>query len=332
MKNNNTAAYENSEISWPRPVRFWFLLISLIPSLTCSLFVLYHLLFDPTQRRALHNHTVIVLLILAFIFQLMDVSWYLDFIRQGVVWPQTPARCLVWWLVDLGFYNTAVIILAWTSVERHILVFHNRWISTPRKRLFVHYLPLIMLLSYATIYYTVLIFFPPCEHTFLYTLPVCAAIPCHIFHPILGLWEMGVHGCLCTVIIAVSNIALVIRIVMQKRRMHRAFRWRKYRKMIFQLVSISVLYLLFNLPIMVLLVARQSGLPADVGVEEELVAFFLTYWVMLLLPIVSLNSLPKLKERITRLFRSQGQHRGTVVSLRTIVQPVPAVVQLRENY
>jgi len=157
MEDSDAIVYENSEISWPRPLRFWLLLIFVIPSITCSLFVLYHLLFDQTLRRALNNHTIIVLLILALVFQLIDVPWYLDFIRRGIVWPQTPARCLVWWLVDLGFYNTASIILAWASIERHILVFHDQWVSTRKKRFFVHYLPLIILLLYATIYYTVLI-------------------------------------------------------------------------------------------------------------------------------------------------------------------------------
>jgi len=127
------------------------------------------------------------------------------------------------------------------------------------------------------------------------------ATACHILYPIIGLWEMGVHGCLCMMIIAFSSIALLIRVIIQKHRHNQIFQWKKYRKMIFQLVSISALYLLFNLPAMVLVVARQCGLPADVGVEELLVAFFITYWVMLLLPIVSLMFLPGLKTRITKL-------------------------------
>lgn len=322
MADNDTNVFENSEISWPRPLRFWLLLIFDIPAITCSLFVLYHLLFDRAQRRALHNHTIIVLIIIALIFQLIDISWYLDFIRRGIVWPQTPAHCLVWWLVDLGFYNTDAIILAWASTERHILIFHNRWISTQKQRFFVHYLPLLILLLYTTIYYTIVIFFPPCENTYLYTLPVCAAIPCHLLHPILGIWEMGVHGCLSTIIIAFASISLLIRAIMQKRR-HQAFQWKKFRKMIIQLLFISTLYLLFNLPIMTMWLARQCGLPADVGVEEELVAFFITYWVMMLLPIVSLISLPNWKKKIFKLVNWEWRHQTTVIPITRNVNTVP---------
>jgi hypothetical protein len=212
--------------------------------------------------------------------------------------PAIPARCLIWWLVDLGFYNTTALILAWTSIERHILVFHDQWISTKQKRFFVHYLPLFLLIFYSTIYYTIMIFFPPCQHTFIYTLPVCAASPCHLLHPILGLWEMGVHGCLSTILVAFFSIALLVRVIVHKHRRNRRFRWKIYRKMIIQLLSISALYLLLNLPIMIMSVARLCGLPSNIGVQAQQITFFLTYWVMFLLPFVALCSSPGLRRKI----------------------------------
>jgi len=320
MTNSGTIAFENSEISWPRTLRFWLLLIFDIPSIICSLFVLYHLLTNRTSRSALHNHTVIILLIIALLFQLTDIPWYLDFIRQGFVRPKIPTRCLLWWLVDLGFYNTVALILAWTSIERHILVFHNRWISTQKKRFFVHYLPLYILILYSTIYYTTVIFFPPCQHKFIYTLPVCAASPCHLFHRILGLWEMGIHGCLSTIIVAFFSIALLVRVIVHKRRRNRIFRWKIYRKMIIQLLSISALYLLLNFPIMLMSVARLCGLPPDVGVQAQQITFFLTYWVMFLLPFVTLSSLPGLRNKIYMIGFLKRQRQCTVnVTMKKLV-------------
>lgn len=75
MDNNDTIDFE---ISWPRLLRFWLLLISVILSITCSLFTLYHLLFNRTLRHALNNHRIIVLLILILIVQLIDIPRYLD--------------------------------------------------------------------------------------------------------------------------------------------------------------------------------------------------------------------------------------------------------------
>jgi hypothetical protein len=312
MTDSGTVAFENSEISWPRPLRFWLLLIFDIPSIVCSLFVLYHLLFNRTSRYALHNHTIILLLTIALIFQLTDIPFYLDFIRRGIVWPQNPARCLIWWSIDLGFYNTAALILAWSSIERHILVFHDRWVLTKKRRFYVHYLPLCILILYSTTYYTFVIFFPPCQHIFVYTLPVCAASPCHLFHPVLGLWEMGVHGCLSTIVVAFFSIALLIRVILHKRRRNRVFQWRKYRKMIIQLLSISALYLLLNFPIMILSVAHLCGLPPDIGVEAQQITFFLTYWVMFLLPFVALTSLPGLRNKMYMMGLLKRQRQNTV--------------------
>lgn len=311
--NTNTDSFSTLEIALPRPVRFWLLLIFVIPAIICSLIHLFYFICNRKQRHALHNHTLLILISLALVFQLIDVTWYLDFIQRGITWPQTPARCLVWWLVDLGFYNTAALILAWASIERHILVFHDRWLATNTKRFFVHYCPLISLLTYAIIYYTILIFFPPCENIFIYELPVCAAMPCHLTHPILGFWEMGVHGCLCTIIIAIANLSLIIRVLIRKRHHNQMFNWKKYRKMIIQLVSISILYLCFNLPVMSFMVANRLGLPADVAVQEQLTFFFLTYWVLLLLPIISLMSLPGWTREIKILIRRYKQHRGVVM-------------------
>ncbi|CAF3282514.1 unnamed protein product [Rotaria socialis] len=300
MSDNQTVSFQSTEISWSRPLRFWLLIAFDIPSIICSLFILDHLLSSRTLRHDLHNHTIIILLLLALVFQLTDIPLYLDFILKGRVEPQTPSRCLIWWLVDLGFYNTAAIVLAWASIERHILIFHIQWLS-------------------------ILIFFPPCKQTYDYTLPVCSATPCYLLDPALGIWEMGVHGCLCTLIIAFFNITLLIRVVLHQKRSRRIFHWKKYRKMISQLLLISMLYLLFNLPIMIIWVARNCGLLADVGVEEQFVAFFLTYWVMLLLPMVSLFSLPHLKKNLMRLVCNRKTQQAIVFPLKITPNAAPDV-------
>ena len=71
--------------------------------------------------------------------------------------------------------------------------------------------------------------------------------------------------------------------------------------MIIQLLSISALYLLLNFPIMLMSVAHLCGLPSDIGVEAQQITFFLTYWVMFLLPFVALCSLPGLRKKIPML-------------------------------
>ncbi|CAF3666484.1 unnamed protein product [Rotaria sp. Silwood1] len=59
------------EIVIPRSVQFWLILIFEIPSIACSLFVLYHLVFDRQLRRALHNHVFIILLFINLITKML---------------------------------------------------------------------------------------------------------------------------------------------------------------------------------------------------------------------------------------------------------------------
>ena len=286
--------YHNSEIALPRSIRFWLMLIFVVPSVIFTSLVLLYLLTDQAARKALHNHPVIILLCIALIFQLTDTVWYLEFLQRGSVKPATPIRCLLWWFVDLGLYNTASLILSWATLERHILIFHNRWIATTNRRFLLHYAPLILLLLYCFIYYIWILLDPPCEHQFIYDLPVCSETPCHLLHPFFGIWETGIHGCLSTLIIAIFSIALLCRVIHQKRRLHQVFQWRKYRKMIVQLISISMLYLVCNFPIMIISFTRICCIAPDAWVDVQHFAFLLSYWVMFLLPFVALGSIQDL--------------------------------------
>jgi hypothetical protein len=45
-----------------------------------------------------------------------------------------------------------------TAIERHILIFHDRWVSTRKKRIFNHYIPIIALVLYCLLYYMIVIY------------------------------------------------------------------------------------------------------------------------------------------------------------------------------
>jgi len=61
------------------------------------------------------------------------------------------------------------LLLTWASFERHILVFHHQWLSKYKyNKILFHYLPLIILFIYLSIYYLVAIIFPPCSTIFDY--------------------------------------------------------------------------------------------------------------------------------------------------------------------
>ncbi|CAF1467352.1 unnamed protein product [Adineta steineri] len=234
---DNSIIYPDfSAVNLSYSFQFWFALVLQIPSVICYLLVLTYILTKKTERQALHNHSILVLLFLSFSIVLFDFSWKIDsYRRQGNVWPQVPFLCEVWWLIEYGFYDTCTVILAWSSFQ-----------------------------------------LPP-----------------------LILWIVFVHGVIPTFLIAIFNVALLIRVLWQRHLRHRD--WKKCRKMTFQLLSVCTLYLMLNLPLMLITMVQYAGYP-DFATQFQLYLVFFTNIIQYLLPFVCLISLPGIWIKITTFF------------------------------
>ncbi|CAF3398160.1 unnamed protein product [Rotaria sp. Silwood2] len=71
----------------------------------CSLFVLFQILINRKLRSAVKNHVLIIFLILGLGSQLIDVPFYLYFIVHSTVISSNYSVCLIWWFIDIGWYN-----------------------------------------------------------------------------------------------------------------------------------------------------------------------------------------------------------------------------------
>ena len=284
----------------PSQVQFWTLIIFEIPSLACTIFLLYHLIVNQHLRRALHNHVIIIFLVLTFFIEVFDNPLYIDAYRLGGYhnsFPMSIPICLMWWFIDAGFYGAITVFLAWASIERHILVFnYHQLLRTKRQRFFVHYLPLIILSIYLLGFYVGVIFFPPCENTFEPESLACGLTPCYGNIPWLNGWDYLANGILCTFIETISSIAMIIRIILQKRRVRQQLSWRKHRRMAFQLLSISCLSLTIVFPQSLIVVIQQIGGPdySEFGIEADPYFFYFYSFFVFLLPFICLGSLPEL--------------------------------------
>mgnify|MGYP001101001596 FL=1 len=307
-------SFDNSEISLSRSVRFWLLLCCDIPSIVCTFLILYHLLRDSKRRQALHNHAIILILLLGTTTQLIEIPFYLAFIGDsGVVKPSVPATCLAWWFVSFGMYNGGTILMAWASIERHILVFNSIWVHTNRGRFFVHYFPLIFILLYIGIYYIYVLFFFPCENEYDYTLPICNASPCYQDNQFLGMWDFIVNNIAPSLLIALASWGLVLRVIRQKRRLNQQTQWRRQRKMTIQLASLSALNIIFNIPLNILSLAHLCGLPDDYGVDAEKNFYFSCYFLIFLFPFVCLISYSDLICRIKSIVTCRKNRQNAAV-------------------
>lgn len=308
--------------------RFWSYLVLNIGSFICTVFVLYYLLTDKALRHALHNHIIIILLIIGLVYELTDIPWILYYSYTGVPLISSPVYYLLWVFIDYAFYSTQIALFAWATMERHILIFHDQWLSTKRKRFFLHYVPIVAILIYCLVYYSVVYFGPFCENSFDSFVAGGVFIPCVFSKTILGTWDLLVHQVFPTCIIVFFSLALIGRVLWQKCKLNQQVRWRKYRKMTTQLLAISALYLLFNSPWTFLVFAYQYGLPEDTAQMAFSYAIYFYYYVIFLFPFVCCGCLPDLEKKLKQNFRwCSTQRRRHQVAPTSLIKQRPLAAQ-----
>lgn len=306
--NESLSTFDDDDELIPIRIKFWIYLFFLIPSLFCSLFVLYYLLCHRNLRNALHNHTIIIFLLIGLLYEITIYPWMLYLYHQKGIWERNYFFCTVWIFIDWGLYYTQTILFAWATIERHILIFHHRWLTTRIKRFFLHYFPFIFLMTYCLIYYSFVIFSPTCQHQHDSHYTICVEL-CSFYSTSLYIYENVTHQILPNVIIVVSNIALLCRIYRQKLRVGQSLQWRKHWKMTVQLLFVSIIYLLFALPLTLMHFIALCGFSsARMSIIQEYFLFF-NYCMLLLCPFACALSLPKLRDKIKNICLARRQAR-----------------------
>ena len=255
------------------PLLFWLFLIFNIPAVFLSLFVLTKLFKERPLRQALQNHIMMVIMSFNLIYQLFDIPLHLQYFYTGVIRPALPMVCRFWWFVDYGFYFLNLVLLMWSTFERHIIIFHSWLLATTAQRFFFHYLPICFIVLFILIFYAIALFAPPCVETFNFYIDLCGIGGCYGSITFFGMMERIVFSITPIFLIVVFSVALLLRVVRQKQRIQRAVDWRKQRKLTIHSILVSSLYLCF---------------------------FYFSYFPILILPVICTIALPGLKIKVGR--------------------------------
>jgi hypothetical protein len=318
--NSSSIGDSNGVLAYDPPlaitIKFWLILFCVIFSMPCYLFLMYHFLAHKTIRQALYNHVIIASLFIDFMIISIDLSCHLGFLRLGYIVPSIPATCLVWQLIDYGFWYGDLFLKSWAAIERHIFIFHSNMVNTLPKRIFVHYLPLAFVTFYTPIVYIYLIFLYPVEHTYDYTVLMCSGPYYYYGIPTWLIWyESLFHYVIPIFVLIIFSNTLFLRVILQKRRLRIAHGWRQYRKMTIQLFFVSIIYL-FDLPYIIVTIVRWSGLP-DFGTDLQGPYFYyVNYIPIVLFPFAILATYPKLLQQV--FFWKQVRHTATVFPNMTV--------------
>ena len=179
--------------------------------------------------------------------------------------------------------------------------------------------------AYCLIYYALTICILQCNEPFYYQVIYCGYTSCVYQNPAVLLFEFISGGIFCSIVIALFSIALVIRVVWQKRRLQQPIQWRRHRKMTIQLLFVTSLFYVIYLPPVALAVAVHLGMPSYIGSTYSVfMVQYVSYYITFLFPFACLNSLPQLRTRMKNTFRLRFREQIR----RVAPQQVPMTVRI----
>lgn len=284
--------------------RVKFVLILIFQILSLSICILIFWFFNK-HRPLLHDlrhQALLFLLIINFIQLLIDLPMPLNFYYIGYVSPAVPAYCTWWTFFEYTLDVACGLLVGVISIQRHLLIFHERILHVLYKRIILYYIPLLLCIVYPFTLYLIIIVFYPCDGTqWDYTSNVCGFANCHlVYNKTLATFDWIAQNGMPTVIIILANISIVLRVIKQKRRHGQPITWKKQRRITLQLLSISTLYLIAWLPSLIVALVQQFIDPDFLVQIQKDFLLDLVYLTCLFLPWVIIGQLPRFTQWIQR--------------------------------
>ena len=276
-------------------IKFGIFLGFQIPAVICSLYLLSQYAIRHNLRQSIHNHVIIVLLCSSFAFVIIPVSASEAFFFTSHVHPESILFCAIWTWIHYSINISNLILMAFACGERHWLVFRLNVINTRRNRFAYHYIPIMICLIYPWLFHFIYIFLYRCEPIYDYTQLLCL-IPCYFLTMNVANLDTFLNNWVPIFAIPLFSGALFIRYHLQKRRTQiHGFRWKRDRRMVIQLLSITLLYCLTWGPVQAATI-YDNFFNGGVSTQFEVdFLYSLPNFVHLLYPYVVLLSNPELR-------------------------------------
>jgi hypothetical protein len=226
----------------------YIILAMIMPfAVLCNLFVLYHLLMDPALRKELHNHVIIAILFASLEFNLIHVPFSINLFITGSIWPRSIVACTIWRFTAYAGCNANDVFLAWAAIERHILIYHSNTMKQSRYRLLFHYGPLAFLMVYLIAFNAACFLTPVCFSNYNFAVVFCDA-SCLGAIPFMSTWYLMVNQLTAAIIAIAFSLALLIRTIIQRKRMKKSIEWSRLNKLTTQVLVITVLFIVLEMP------------------------------------------------------------------------------------
>jgi hypothetical protein len=171
-----------------RSIIFGILLTLMIPSVICSLLILYYFARSPELLKRLNNHVILGLLLISLIqvshkqlilkkilFFFLKVTTEMPLtlmvLHTGHVAVQSSTFCHFWIVYNYALIVINLMFMAYGCIERYFLVFRRVFFS--KHLILLHYGPLVFFFIYPPLLYFGLIVIYSCQTDYDYTQFVC---------------------------------------------------------------------------------------------------------------------------------------------------------------
>ena len=290
-----------------RFVKFITLISLQIPAIILSIFIFIHLFTNHRARLKPHKRSWCVLLLVNFFQLTTDIPMSLSYYYHGIVQPMSNIYCTWWTWYSFTLLGIGLFLMAWISVERHILIFAPQGIlQVPKNRWLIQTIPLILCILWPVVFYAVsVVISPRCSTPWDFNLVMCGT-PCYFTVEFIGKFDFIFNIVLPISIVVFANIGLILRLICKKILIRKVLHWHKHRKMTLQLWIISSLYMGFWLPVTIVQLVQITGSPSFMIDTIETLLFIL-YFIPVFLPILSLNVFPELIKILIERFKRPRQ-------------------------
>ncbi|UJR06819.1 hypothetical protein I4U23_011107 [Adineta vaga] len=226
----------------------------------------------------------------------MPITLY--YLAYGSV--HTVKICLFWNFWNYNLHVISLILTEYASIERYFLVFHRHEVL--KHKVLFHYIPILCLTIYIPVWYFYLIFFLPCQKARLLDITVfTCGMPCFFGYAWITAYDAIANLMLPSLIILIFNTLMIVRVVVSRTVALGAIPVRetlkKNRRMILQLLGISLMSLIMWLPWVVILIGKDFFDPSFGNWFVTYILYYVPYITASLSPFFGLIGLPEIRKK-----------------------------------
>lgn len=284
-----------------RTVTIPILVVIAFPALIANIFIFYYAIKFRKQLifRSINNHVIFLILLFDFLSILTELPISLYYLAFGNI--QTKKICTFWIYWDYTLQITSLFLTTYAAIERYFLIFHKHIMQ--RHILLFHYIPLLCFTMYTPIMYVYFIIILPCKTNDPYDINAfgCGGA-CYFSYIWASIYDGAINCTLPCVVTFIISILLIIRVTLIKRKAVGSSSLseilKKNRRMILQLLGVSLLSLISWTPWLVVFVGQDFFDPLFANWFITYILHYLPYITASASPFFALIGLPEIRKEL----------------------------------